>query len=541
MKRPMRFSPRRSNSVEDRTNPREWALIAAVAILAHGSALTGGFIWLDHGDIEEGAAISPPTRVWTLFARGFGRTGFYRPFQALSLSIDSWVGPAWMFHATSLVFHAAAAVMVAVIAQRLWLEKRAAIVAGLFFSVHPVTSVVAGAISYRADEIITVALLGMLWAHAEKRPWLAAGAMVLGGLSKETALVLGPVFLMAFELLGRGDEHSKGSKRVLFAAEAVAWVFCVSLRVLFAPPWNSRHFPLGLSDAVGTRLAAFFQSVGRLLWPFDTSLCDAFPIQPWVSDGALVGGLLLTALVVLAWRMRGPWVFAALAFVPSFQLIPTPRFWSPHYLYLPWAFLAIACVQAGFRFHKQLRWPALGVFAVCAGLSFWQGFRYRSDLTLFEPEIVRRPECLEGRLYLGDAHRQAGALDAAVLQYEVASTPNPSFLAYVDTGAALQNLGLVRLQQRRFEEAASAMERARPYFGKELDQRKLTHNLATVELARGNDLAAEQLLRSETERSDALRESMFIRARALAKLGRDDEAKALLVRLGVWWPKSKTR
>ena len=51
---------------------------------------------------------------------------------AASLSLDAALGGgAWLFHATSLLWHAAAAVLVVVAAEALGLTRRAGVVAGM--------------------------------------------------------------------------------------------------------------------------------------------------------------------------------------------------------------------------------------------------------------------------------------------------------------------------------------------------------------------------------------------------------------------------
>ncbi|MHB8879694.1 MAG: hypothetical protein ACYC8T_38890, partial [Myxococcaceae bacterium] len=94
-------------------------LVAAAALASHATALAGGFTWLDHGDLEKGAALAAPPDFLALFAHGFARTGFYRPLTALSLSLDALVGSPLAFHLSSLLLHAAAAVLAVLAAEAL--------------------------------------------------------------------------------------------------------------------------------------------------------------------------------------------------------------------------------------------------------------------------------------------------------------------------------------------------------------------------------------------------------------------------------------
>src|SRR5688500_8404737 len=112
------------------------ACVCVCAVLAHSSALAAGFIWLDHAHIEAGLAISRPSAWPELFTVGFAGTGFYRPLMALSLSIDALVAArvAWLYHATNLVWHAAAAWLVVVAAEELGGSRKAATMAGVVFA-----------------------------------------------------------------------------------------------------------------------------------------------------------------------------------------------------------------------------------------------------------------------------------------------------------------------------------------------------------------------------------------------------------------------
>ena len=126
--------------------------------------------------------------------------------------------------------------------------------------------------------------------------------------------------------------------------------------------------------------------------------------------------------------------------------------------------------------------------------------------------------------------RASGELEAAAQQYIQAATTRAGILAYADEPAALQNLGLVRMQQKRFDEAERALRAALERLRPGMERRRAVHNLAVNELMRGNSSEAERLLEPETTRSDALKESMYVRARALVKLGREGEAKVLVER-----------
>lgn len=508
---------------------RPRTLVALAAVVSHASALWGGFVWLDHAHITDGLAIVPLRHISMAFTQGFAGTGFYRPLMAASLSLDAALGaPAWWFHAISLAWHAAASVMVLITAQALGTKTRSAVVAGLIFAVHPMGALVTGAIAFRSEAMITCALLALLVFHLQRRPWASACALLLGGLTKETALVLGPLFIVALEV----ERPSKRWK--LWLCEAAAFAMAVMSRLLFSPAWHAHFAPLTTNYAVGTRLAALLKSAALAVFPFRHTVCDAFPVTATWSLVSMLGAVVLLGIGWLAWKQRGPAVLLLIALLPSLHLVPIMRWWSPHYVYVPMAFACIVVAEPVVRlWRERSRWGSAVAVAALVMLclqSLSSGLRYRSDVTLWQPEVAHDPTCREGHFYMGEAARAAGHLDEAVAHYEAAVTSHARVIAYVDQGAALQNLGVVRLSQSRFDDAVAIFRSALAVVNEPSERRQITHNLATAELRLGHAEQAEDLLRQETERNDALKGSLFVRAHALARLGRRHEADVLMAR-----------
>jgi protein O-mannosyl-transferase len=463
--------------------------VAAAAFAAHATALAGGFVWLDHAHIEDGLARAGPAGWLALFSGGFAGTGFYRPLMAVSLSIDAALGgAAWLYHATTLLFHVAAAVLTTVAAGALGLPRRAALLAGLLFAVHPAASLVTSAIAFRSESMIAVALLALIVLHLRARPIGAALALLAGALTKETALVLGPLLIGALEL--RGVAPAPGAartrRRALLGAEAIALVAAVALRLAFAPRWRATFAAMSAGEAIGTRLAALGRSATLILFPIDRTICDAFALRSPASLAALAGAAVAAGLVYFAWKRRGPALLLVLALLPSLNLVPVMRWWSPHYLYVPLAFAAMLIAEAAVA-HAPRRWPVTASAAavlpvlVLAAVSARDDLRFRDDAALWAPEVAANPACREGHFYLAEVEREAGRLEEAATRYEDAAAPTTGVLSYVDRGAALQNLGVVRLEQRRAPEAAAAFRAALAVTADPGKRRRLQHNLRFAE------------------------------------------------------------
>lgn len=494
---------------------RRWAGVLASAIVTHLTALAGGFVWLDHAHVEGGLAIARPSAWPSLFTRGFAGTGYYRPLMALSLSIDALVSGPFAFHLTSIAWHAVAALLVLRVADTLGLARRAALVAGVVFAVHPVSALVADAIAFRSEAMIATALLALVWAHEKKRPLLAALALLCGALTKETALVLGPMFIVALELSRK--ERDVAARRRVFVAEGAAFALALGLRLAFAPAWRATHENLTLAEATGTRLAALAKSVAAVVLPIDRSICDAFPVVRAWQPAAIAGAIALGALGYGAYKRRGIVLLLFLSVLPALQLVPVMRWWSPHYAYVPLVFAAMLAGELVDRLDARLQRAAVAIVVVLAVLTANDGRRYADDASLWTPEVTAQPACREGHFYLGEVARDAKRWDEAAKHYESALAVRPRILAFVDRKAALTNLGAVRLEQRRFGEARIAFLAALDGARDEASRRELTHDLAAATLEAGDPVEAARLLEAEVARPDALPESVMLRKIALER------------------------
>ncbi len=491
--------------------PRFRSLFAAtLALLSHGAALFAGFIWTDHGDLESGAALLKPGEALHAFTQGYARTGFYRPLTVLSLSLDSWWGQgAWVFHLTSLSLHAAASVLVGVVAAAFGVSRRGALFASALFAVHPVTGLVANAIPFRGDALVTCLLLVLLWAARSDKPVVAGVAMLLAGFSKETAFILGPPFALL--------AMPKRSVKTLVAVGA-GWALPAALRFGYAPSWHQEFPPLTALDAIGTRLAGVGKSALAIVFPFPPSVCDAFAIQPPWTALALCGLVALLACGYFGVRRRGLALALCLALIPALNVVPVPRFWSPHYLYLPLALILMLVAPLLERFRRSPLVVALLLVA------FWpvtqrDAARYKNDTTFFTRELEVNPQCREAQFYLGDALRQAGELERAGRELEASVTPHPGLLAFVDESAAQTNLGIVRLRQGQLDKANAAFTRALELEKKPLERRKVAYNLAAVEFAQQNFAGAARRLEPEVDRQDALPEAVELYLQTRTRMG----------------------
>ena len=371
------------------------ALVAVVAIAAYARALANGFSYDEGLVIARAQPFLQSGSFGTLLSRRYfagSLEGTWRPFCTLTYMLDALVSmrPA-MFKLTNLAWHIGACWLVMALARRLLPERhrRWAVVAGLLFAVHPITTETVDNASFREDALVTVFTLGTLVLALDGRPRLALASFALGLLSKESAVVA-PALLLLIRWGRLGPEARRRSLAELarelgpYAAVAIAYA-----AVRFGPlktPMAYARYPGGSFGAALAGLPAVWTHDFRLLfvpWPLCADLTGYFdfggqPLVPFVA--ALVVVLLYGAAVVTA-AMRGQPLVAfglgwfGLALLPVSNLVPIPVPAAERFLYLPLAGVALAAA-AGVGFLADAagasRWRrGLGVAAGVAVLGGW--------------------------------------------------------------------------------------------------------------------------------------------------------------------------
>ena len=241
--------------------------------------------------------------------------GTWRPFCTLTYMVDAALSMQPLtFKVDDLLWHMAAACLVMALARRLLPEgwRRYAIVAGLIFAVHPVTTETVDNASFREDALVTVLTLATLVLALGRRPWWSLGTFGLGLLSKESAVV-GPrasCACCAWARLGDPLAPRPTLRSLLRELAPYGVVTVLYLAIRFGPlgtPMAYAKYPGGSFAAALAGLPAIWTHDLRLLvvpWPLCADLTGAFRFgrqPPLELAGALavVGGY-VAAVVVAA-------------------------------------------------------------------------------------------------------------------------------------------------------------------------------------------------------------------------------------------------
>jgi len=414
----------------------------------------------------------------------------YRPLTALTLAAN-WSasgGAPWLFHVTNALMHAAASVLVFLLARRLL--KHGALAAGLLFAVHPVHVEAVANVVGRAEVLATLFAVGAVMAYsadgelaaggdrASWRRFLTAfgtlGCTLLALASKESAFALPGLFLLVDWMAGRtrgtrlGDEVQR--HWLVWAGSLVVSVGWLVWRAEVVRDLTGTEVApgletLGMAGRAMVMLPVVLHYVRLLFFPFKLSADYSPDYVPAATSLTPSGVLAIVVLVaglaaVVVARRRAPavsfavlWIGATL-FIVANVIAPTGVLLAERTLYLP---SVGAVLLAGWALGTLgMRAPAA---ALAAGVILVTAGAFRTitrnpvwrDNDAFFPSLVRdapgsyRGEWTQAMLAAerGDSLESERRLRRAI-RIEPLASP------------VWRDLGRVLYRQRRHAEAAVA-------------------------------------------------------------------------------------
>ncbi len=481
--------------------PFYWLVLSTIIIVAVACAyypgLSGSFVWDDHDLVEKNTQVLSGKIIGGVFGSDFWVTfddpsrfsEFYRPLIRSSFAIDHRIYGlnAAGFHATNLLLHALAALLLAVVCMQLTGRFSAALVSALVFSLHPVHVESVAWISGRTDVLCLVFALASLAAVFEGlsrkglRSFFALAASVIfyagALLSKETAAVL-PFVLLAFIFLrSTGGRLKKGM--------LAAGLFFIELSVYTAIHIKITGIDLGgdfgsIGERFTVSLASLLYYLKLLILPYPLKAhYGVEAVEPSFDTAAGAVILLFAICAVIKWRETFKKVpgknishtdfeplFAFAALLLAGTLLPVvvfPPYSDPilaeRFLYFPGAAFALIAGGAGAYFvgRRRLRWPALVAAAmIAAGYAAADNVRSRDwldDYTLFA-ETARNTESPMIHGNYANALLERHQIKQAISEFEIIEAGDPyEWRALLNHGRALVSLGDYEAAGTKFEKA----------------------------------------------------------------------------------------
>lgn len=451
-----------------------WALPAIVAGLVFAGTLGNEPTYDDRWTLKRIPPLSLSSAVDAL-QRNRGLT-------YLVHSLDRWLWGSWSpgYHLTNVVLHALASALAGRAALALTSSRRAAVLCGLVFAVHPVHTEVVASFAYRKDSLATIFVLLALvvWLGAD-RPVLRYAAttacLVAGLLAKEVVAVgLVPMLFLADLLPGHGrlvaarDRLARALRRslplVVLGSAAALWFLDGATADTLGQSIDhqSNGVVARYRDVLATTVAAV-PDVGRLL-VMPVTLSADYPIRPETAfDGPRVvaGALVLAAWiagVALAARrapvaaFAGAWVLVT--WVPCSNVVPLTHFFvAERYLYAPSFGIcllaghgldrALALARSRERVGTERGVAALAVLLIVAGAarSALRVRDWRDDRALWSASLRDGIESSRIQGNLAVVLMTEGQPEASIEHFERALELHPCTKWRLPLASVLQRLG----------------------------------------------------------------------------------------------------
>lgn len=387
---------------------RPAAFVALLAAVVYANTLGHGFVWDDNTIVLGDPAIRSVSNIPLFFARSYWGEAdpefkLYRPLVQATLTID-WAiggGSPVPFHATNLLLHVLATVLVYLLFRELRADLAWAFLGAALFGVHPVHTDAVDSIVQRAEVLSAIGVVGGFLAALRGRWWLLAVCAVVGYFSKETAATL-PVLIAAWRVFG--DRRPRWPAYVIPIGLLVAYGV-VRWRVLGTATGTYAAFGDASLAVRALTMTWVFGEYARLLvvpWP----LCAdyAVNVNPHVrvtsaGDARFVVSACVLAALVVAWcvaaRRRwsgafwGAWV--AVALVPvSNVLVPIGAIQAERFLYLP-SVGACALLALLFSRPEAVRVGLLAILLFGA-LTLARNPVWRDNASLLDARMADAPE-----------------------------------------------------------------------------------------------------------------------------------------------------
>ena len=383
--------------------------IFLIAVGLYFPALKGSAFW-DDTLLIAGGPNTPSHSLTTAFSLPFGN--YFRPLTSVSFALENSYahGIPFFYHTTNILLHAITSLLVCSLVYLLTRQKKAGVLAGIFFAAQPMQVGAVAWIGGRTDALSSLFLAAFLIClvrsfQTPKWTWQAGSwvCFFLAVLSKEQAVAILPAVPLAVFVFG--DKTWKGVWRT-------SWPYGVIL-VVYAVLWlHGGPIPKTTSNGLIFTLVAGLKSLAHygmgFLVPNTPSLLT-FTLENYQSLAWAVLGLAFAGGLVFFFRstwkekpvMAWLGVCALLVYIPVSN-VPTLAAYVMGPYRCAQSGIAIACLfgigLANALTKKRQAWAAIFALNLLAGagVSWWGVNIWRQPKPFFAAVVANDPHFLAG-------------------------------------------------------------------------------------------------------------------------------------------------
>jgi protein O-mannosyl-transferase len=474
-----------SNGLQEKVSKRIFLLLILIILIVsfavYFNSLFNGFVFDDNEEVLENLWIRDIRYIPEIFSTNFWGfekdliSNYYRPLISILLMLNYHIFglEPLGFHLLNVLLHSGVSVLVFLVTMILLRNSRASttapyavisLIAALLFATHPIHTESVAWVSGIVDPAFAFFYLlsFYFYIHGEgskSRYLFSVVSFFLATLCKETALTL-PILLIIYDYSFRNTKDNifrSLTKYIPYViAAGVYFVMRFNALEVFAP--IKRHTYLSVYQSILNIFPLFSQYIEKLFLPVNLNAFHVFhPIASIFEIKGILSLAVTAAFVILAFialkKNRMVFFCLSLIVVPLIPVLYIPfvgdNTFAERYLYLP-SIGFVILLALFFPWRKSHVQNGIAVFLVVSILSAYsvatasRNMVWKDDYTLYIDMIKKSPDAALPRNLLGHILSDAGWIDHAIIQYQIAISLNPNFVdAHNNLANAFYKKGLL--------------------------------------------------------------------------------------------------
>ncbi len=430
-----------------------YIILILLVVLAFANSIQNSFVWDDYLMIVDNPRIDlAPKEMLSLFTMPLSKfTGYpehlqvyYRPvlFLYFILNYKIWgMNPAGFHLANILIYITTVLVLYRAglhLFDRQENSKLTSLIGASVFAVHPVNSEMAGRAA-SGEILFGFFILLSLYFFLKERKYLSLFTFALALLSKEPAVMF-PFALVILAIDKKGIK--KGISTMMPYIMLIGSYFI--LRTITVDTVLGSEITQPVFTRIITMSVAIFDYTKSFVLPYPLKLFYPAEWHTSLSEPKVILAIAtLIAISFSVYKLRKDKVMLFLLLAPYIMLIPV--IWrvntlpvgsnlssiSNRFLYvsiMPFSLFAAAMAQRLFKGYtkKYLVAGCLSVIIILTALTALSNRDWGNNITFFGKIIEQSPNTEFARIGLGNAYKEAGRLDEAMREWQIALQINPN-------------------------------------------------------------------------------------------------------------------
>ncbi len=426
-------------------------IILVAALAAYLPGIGGNFLinWDDNKYIVENAAAHgfSIANLKSAFTNIY--VGNYAPLHIVSYMADYavWGLKPQGYRLVNILLHAANGTLLYHLLRKMTWRKIPALLAALFFVLHPVQVESVTWISQRKTVLAMFFSLASFLLYIRAADSCRSGylrfipslvTLVLALLTKPVAVFLPPLYL-AYEVIMKKNRDWPDLIRKISPFLLLSFAFCLLTMTTQHEGRTGWHGGTPMATFC-TMLPIFMHYLGMLIFPASLSALYDTPIHHSLFEPVVAGSLfalmaILGGAVILSRRRPDGlfWFwFAILAFIPVSQIVPLTTLMNDRYLYFPLAGVSALVfgilsplINSGEPRGRMVICISVVVLVLLAIASGRRTLVWKDELSLWTDSVQKAPGNRFARQGLAEALESRGDLAGAAVQYMEALRRDP--------------------------------------------------------------------------------------------------------------------